>query len=393
MLTTDQNKISMSKIYPILGMLLFLIGLITNYLYFNTLDPTKNGELNGPLVEQLKKFPPLLILAFPMIIAPIMEEFAFRGWLKLTNRRKIISLVLIVIYVHSVSNSLLLSAFILILLFLFLFKIKPYFFHLNILSTSLLFSLTHVHNFNDPMITLASLTQLFGVGLILSYVVYRFGILYAIILHAVNNTIAFLPLIVVSNTAEPIVFENESYTATLKPVSLFDFKESNTYDYNDSISITNSLTEIAVELAPFKSDLIYKSSTLNLANFNLKVLPKSNKTINSNTLFEDYLRVSKISLDTIYEPAYTLEQITNFQYQPSSEPTYKTKLFSLVRLIRAKYDIPLWIPSHLKDSIYTIDISTIRMSSFDDFRSYLEQNQGLRILDPVQIQLQVVRFK
>lgn len=79
MLTTDQNKISMPKIYPILGMLLFLFGLITNYIYFTSLDPTKNGELNGPFVEQLKNFPPLLLSSFPLIIAPILEEFAFRG--------------------------------------------------------------------------------------------------------------------------------------------------------------------------------------------------------------------------------------------------------------------------------------------------------------------------
>jgi hypothetical protein len=64
-----------------------------------------------------------------------------------------------------------------------------------------------------------------------------------------------------------------------------------------------------------------------------------------------------------------------------------------VQQIRNKYDVPLLIPTDLNDSIYTINISTISMSNFDDFRNYLEQEQGLRIHDPNQIELKEVRFK
>lgn len=393
MLTTDQNKISMPKIYPILGMLLFLFGLITNYIYFVSLDPTKNGELNGPFLEQLKNLPPLLLIAFPLIFAPIIEEFAFRGWLKLTVTRKVISVVLVVFYVQSAFQSLLLSVIVLVLLILFLFKVGKCFFAVNVIFTSLLFSGVHIHNFRDPVVTFIPLTQLFGVGLILSFISYRFGIVYAIILHAINNAIAFLPFILVSNSDQVLVFEGETYSATITPVSIFNFGDSNTCDYTDSISITNTLTEIAVELAPFEEDLIYTSHAVNLAHFQLKVYPTSNEAIDPTLLFMDYLHVNKISSDTTLKAAFTLEQVSDFQYQPSDEPSYKTSLFSLVQQIRNKYDVPLLIPTDLNDSIYTIDISTISMSNFDDFRNYLEQEQGLRIHDPNQIELKEVRFK
>lgn len=237
------------------------------------------------------------------------------------------------------------------------------------------------------------MTQLFGVGLILSFISYRFGIVYAIILHAINNAITFLPFILVSNSDQGLVFEGETYSATITPVLIFNFGDSNTYDYTDSISITNTLTEIAVELAPFEEDMICTSPSVNLAHFQLKVYPTSNEAIDPTLLFMDYLRMNKISSDTIQKAALTLEQVSNFQYQPGEELTYNTTLFSLVQQIRNKYDIPLWIPTDLKDSIYTIDISTISMSNFDDFRNYLEEEQELRIHDPNQTEIKEVRFK
>ncbi len=388
-----QTKSGVSKKYLVFGLLLFSCGAIANYIYFNSLDPTKNGELNGPFVEQVKNFPPLLLIAFPLIFAPIIEEFAFRGWLMSTVTRKIISVVLVVFYVQSAFQSLLLSVIVFLLLILFLFKVGKYFFAVNVIFTSLLFSSVHIQNFNDPFITFAALTQLFGVGLILSFITCRFGIVYAIILHAINNTIAFLPFILVSNSDQELVFEGETYSATLTPVSIFNVGESNTYDYTDSISITNNLTEIAVALAPFETDMIYTSPSINLAHFKLKVYPTLNLAIDPTLLFMDYLRVNKISSDTLQKAAFTLERVSNFQYQPGEEPTYKTSLFSLVQQIRNKYDIPLWIPTDLNDSIYTIDISTISMSNFDDFRNYLERKQGLRIHDPNQIELKEVCFK
>lgn len=388
-----QTKSGVSKKYLVFGLLLFSCGAIANYIYFNSHDPTKNGELNGPFVEQVKNFPPLLLIAFPLIFAPIIEEFAFRGWLMSTVTRKIISVVLVVFYVQSAFQSLLLSVIVFLLLILFLFKVGKYFFAVNVIFTSLLFSSVHIQNFNDPFITFAALTQLFGVGLILSFITCRFGIVYAIILHAINNTIAFLPFILVSNSDQELVFEGETYSATLTPVSIFNVGESNTYDYTDSISITNNLTEIAVALAPFETDMIYTSPSINLAHFKLKVYPTLNLAIDPTLLFMDYLRVNKISSDTLQKAAFTLERVSNFQYQPGEEPTYKTSLFSLVQQIRNKYDIPLWIPTDLNDSIYTIDISTISMSNFDDFRNYLERKQGLRIHDPNQIELKEVCFK
>lgn len=383
----------MPKMYLFLGVLLFFLALISNYIYFNSFGINENGELNGPFIDQLKKFPPLLLLVFPLIISPIMEEFAFRGWLKSTGIRKIITICFVVLYIQSAFHSVLFSLLILSTLILFQFRIKKNALAVNVIFTSILFSVVHIQNFNDPFIAFSGLTQLFGVGLILSYVTYRFGIVYSIILHAVNNTIAFLPLILVGNSDQVILFEGETYLATLTPVSIFEFRTTNIYDDNDAISITNNIEEIAVELAPFETDMIYKSSSVNLANYSLKVYPKSNKSIDPNTLFNDYLNINAMNCDTIQTTAYTLEQVPDFVYQGSNEPTYKTTLFNLIRQIRNKYSIPLWIPKHLNDAVLTIDISTINMSLLDDFRCYLELKQGIRILDPDQIQLKEVRFQ
>jgi len=256
---------------------------------------------------------------------------------------------------------------------------------------SLFFAAVHINNFTNPIYAIGSMITLFGVGLILSYVSFRFGIIFSIIVHIINNCIVFLPLLFIANNADSIVtFEGETYSAEFRPASLFGV--SNNYIFSDSVNIVNDLTGIAVELAPFETDIIYSSVTVSLATFNLKVYPKSSLEIDLNVLFNDFLELNKIKSDTLLKDAFVLEKKSDFVYLPTLEPTYKTTLFGLVEQIRSKFEIPLWIADDIKDSVYSIEISTISMTSFEDFKDYLLLNHGISIIDPYRTKIKYVKF-
>jgi len=391
MLTQINNLKSMSKTYLVFGIFFFVLGLIVNFILFETTKLTTESNINSILIQQLKNFSPILLITIPVIFVPVFEEFAFRGWTKLTVPRKLISIFLSVIYVQVLFDYFLIAVFALACLLFLMFKVKKNILFINILFMSLFFAAVHINNFTNPIYAIGSMITLFGVGLILSYVSFRFGIIFSIIVHIINNCIVFLPLLFIANNADSIVtFEGETYSAEFRPASMFGV--SNNYIFSDSVNIVNDLTGIAVELAPFETDIIYSSVTVSLATFNLKVYPKSSLEIDLNVLFNDFLELNKIKSDTLLKDAFVLEKKSDFVYLPTLEPTYKTTLFGLVEQIRSKFEIPLWIADDIKDSVYSIEISTISMTSFEDFKDYLLLNHGISIIDPYRTKIKYVKF-
>lgn len=392
-MTTQINNLkSMSKTYLVFGIFFFVLGSIVNFILFETTKHTEGSNINSILIQQLKSLPPILLIIIPVIFIPIFEEFAFRGWTKLTVPRKLISIFLSVIYVQLLFDYIAITAIALVSLFFLMFKVKKNMLFINILFMSLFFAVVHINNFTNPIFAIGGIISLFGAGLILSYVSFRFGIIFSIILHIINNSIAFLPLLFIANNDDSfVVFEGETYSAELRPASLFGV--SNNYIFSDSVNIMNDITGIAVKLAPFENDIIYSSVTSSLATYNLKVYSKSSLEIDLNALFNDFLELNKIKSDTLIKEAFVLEKKSDFLYLPTLEPTYKTTLFGLVEQIRSKFEIPLWIADDIKDSLYSIEISTISMTSFEDFKDYLLLNQGISILDPYKTKIKYVRFR
>lgn len=175
--------------------------LISTYLIFNK-----------PLFDaddlKLLRTPEKLVIF--IIIIPIIEEFSMRGIFVANNKLNIIlwTVCLILILFTFISQRwvvipiiLGIVALSLFLFFNFVFRqtfnhfISNYFL-LFLFLTSVVFGFLHLTNYQtlDTHTVLKILPRILG-GFYLGYIANKYGILYSILMHCVNNTIPFLMVI------------------------------------------------------------------------------------------------------------------------------------------------------------------------------------------------------
>jgi membrane protease YdiL (CAAX protease family) len=175
--------------------------LISTYLIFNK-----------PLFDaddlKLLRTPEKLVIF--VIIIPIIEEFSMRGMFVLNNKLNIIlwTICLILILFTFISQRWVLLPLILgilaLSLFLFFnFEFRQAFNHfisnyflLFLFLTSVVFGFLHLTNYQtlDTHTVLKILPRILG-GFYLGYIANKYGIMYSILMHCVNNIIPFLMVI------------------------------------------------------------------------------------------------------------------------------------------------------------------------------------------------------
>jgi membrane protease YdiL (CAAX protease family) len=175
--------------------------LISTYLIFNK-----------PLFDaddlKLLRTPEKLVIF--VIIIPIVEEFSMRGMFVLNNKLNIIlwTICLILILFTFISQRWVLLPLILgilaLSLFLFFnFEFRQAFNHfisnyflLFLFLTSVVFGFLHLTNYQtlDTHTVLKILPRILG-GFYLGYIANKYGIMYSILMHCVNNIIPFLMVI------------------------------------------------------------------------------------------------------------------------------------------------------------------------------------------------------
>ncbi len=335
----ETNSIN-SKYYLIIGVVLYLIGFLTVNIFSDNTVNSQEGLLK--MMGEIKYF--LVVFIFIVIIAPIMEELAFRLWLTERKYTKYTSLSLItaVSYLafHSVTVSVII--FILLLFSFFFFKKKSLTQMLSVTLTSLIFAVFHYHNFSHSARWFLFI-ELTGIAFILSYVILRFGFIYGVLLHSVNNLIALSMLLAFSSNYSG-VFESDDYTAQLEKQSIFKaFNLSSTsYSTKDSLVIESaSLTSIALDLLPFESNVIYKTSPSSFTNYNFIAYSKLGQPINKILLFNDFIKQAHIITDTAWVPAYTMQVADSVKLSRyiSSKGGISLEYFcSYLRLVQ---DVPL----------------------------------------------------
>jgi membrane protease YdiL (CAAX protease family) len=175
--------------------------LISTYLIFNK-----------PLFDaddlKLLRTPEKLVIF--VIIIPIIEEFSMRGIFVINNKLNIIlwTVCLILILFTFISQRWVLLPLILgilaLSLFLFFnFEFRQAFNHfisnyflLFLFLTSVVFGFLHLTNYQtlDTHTVLKILPRILG-GFYLGYIANKYGIMYSILMHCVNNIIPFLMVI------------------------------------------------------------------------------------------------------------------------------------------------------------------------------------------------------
>lgn len=175
--------------------------LISTYLIFNK-PVFDTGDL------KILRTPEKLLIF--IIIIPIIEEFSMRGLFVINNKLNIIlwTVCLIVILFTFISKlwvliPITLGIVALSLLLLFNFEFRQAFNHfisnyflLFLFLTSVVFGLLHLSNYQtlDTHTVLKILPRILG-GFYLGYIANKYGIMYSILMHCVNNIIPFLMVI------------------------------------------------------------------------------------------------------------------------------------------------------------------------------------------------------
>jgi len=376
----------------IIGVLLFIIGFSINLILANYIYSSELNFSNSPIIEKLISFSPLMMLIVPLVLAPIIEEISFRGWIRNSKKSKLISFILTSFYVLFYIKNIFISFSIIFILLITLFLIKNRFYLINTIITSLLFGIIHINNYDIPMIKFASIIQLVGLAFVLSFIVKKFGLIYSIICHFIFNLIALTPLLITSGNNNTISFENESYYATLNKLSILNSAENISYKYSDSIDLNGHLSKLAVDIAPFEQKVIYIPSIDNLTKYNLKIKAKKGKSINNQQLFLDYLDIIKSKTDTLKKNAYLLSFNSNL-IMDSDYSSYNTSLFMLVKHIDNKYNIPILLQENQKDTLLKIDLKTLKINDFSDFKLNLQKHNGVFINKSDSLNIKYIKIK
>jgi membrane protease YdiL (CAAX protease family) len=378
-LISFEKIINKNKIFLYLGIFAYLIGILLLYLFSN-FSPQETTP-QQPLFKILQAFPPLFVYFLVLIQASVIEEFAFRGWMIKRKFGKYLSFSLIITFFYIGFGSLLLILIITPILFVvfFILKNKKIRLVLLILSTSILFGLMHYHNY-ESWAKLFSIIQLIGLSLILCYVGLRFGFIYTILGHFINNLIALSMLTLFANSNYTCEFDGTTYNAKITKISSLEFSDQASWIFSDSISANGYITQIASELPSFNNTIIYFYSITDLNRYNLIVTQKSNDGINKDQLFKDYIKYTGLILDTAYSEAYVLD-ITDtlklINHSPPPETTQETHIQSLTTSIRSIYELPLILDDNYIDYSFSLDWKLFRIKSSEEFVNRLKNEYGI----------------
>lgn len=178
------------NIYLIMGAFLSSLIFVLNY-FFDEIKPAASR------VERESHLDLIIILSLSIIIVPIIEELAFR--LFIASIRIWVQFISFFLYIAFTINIFKIyeSIFLITIMFLIVFSIhfkylnKQKTIHLQIISSSVLFSLFHYGNINYETSTRLGViiyhTYIFGLAFLLSGIKIKFNIFYAILLHVFIN--------------------------------------------------------------------------------------------------------------------------------------------------------------------------------------------------------------
>ena len=177
----------------------------------------------------------ITLLFFSIIIAPVFEELAFRGYFTRSKKIQIPSLILLLVYVLISFNFINLILFLAILTFILLNNGKEN--NLIFFFSILLFGTIHyqVSDFTSLSAFYTILFQL-GLGAILLWVVINFNLKRAMLLHALFN------LVMLSFSYFSIMYKTDFSEKRIENDTIYVVwkKDFNLYTKNESLILTDN---------------------------------------------------------------------------------------------------------------------------------------------------------
>lgn len=310
----------------------------------------------------LKTFP-LFTLLLLCLFQPIIEEFAFRYWGKGKLYARIVSTVGIGIFTILECGLLGLVFTGLTVYLMFFFKSEKHKTPVLMVFTSAVFALMHVSGFSAFSLEMViGIANIFGMALVMSYVVVNYRFVYSCMIHVLNNSLALLiPMLIFSN-GEVKTFKADNLSAELKPSSVFDDNSEINYD---KYVYSGELPKIAYNIACNEragededSNILFRYELDNSQLWSEYHFRISCNPIGSPTRTEllDMLYQCDLQSDTTYEHAYVIsisDPSKTKRHNDDIDGT--TSLSAFAKILKTIYSIPVVLDCddvQVSDNVY-----------------------------------------
>lgn len=252
------------------GIIIFLGSLIGNIIlsYFN----------ESEFSSRITRFNDFTLIHFiaAFTIAPVLEELIFRG---IFTGKKIFKYVMYLgslLYIILLQNYYLIPILAVFVIAFELNKSKNIPYHIYYIN-AVLFGLMH-YEFNDLKLldTWIGIVMTSGMGLVLIWMVLNFGLIYSILLHALNNFVAVAIIVLGNETSDMTLkkVETQDFTMKYQRVSFFIKDENMQVEVNKFLKAENmSISNIHNALCSDE-----KLDDLYFGKFNVSIERKSNST-------------------------------------------------------------------------------------------------------------------
>ncbi|WP_175623424.1 CPBP family intramembrane glutamic endopeptidase [Chryseobacterium schmidteae] len=213
------------------------------------------------------------LLIAGVIIAPILEEIAFRGMFTSKKYLKFISYGGMALFIIFQENYFLIP-FLMMLIFLFEYKDRKHFLQISYFVNAFLFSMMH-YQFSD-LLSISSFPGILGtlgLALVFIWLVINFGIWASILLHFITNFSLIMIAIIGYESLDQKTrkVENNNFEMTIQRVSLFEQKETVIFQDGSIDAKNTSIRAINQSLCP-DSEL----KDIYFGKFNIHVKRKAN---------------------------------------------------------------------------------------------------------------------
>ncbi len=365
---------------------------------------------------------PILTMLLLCLIQPVIEEFAFRYWGKGKLYARIISTVGIGLFSILECGWLGFVLTGLTVYLMFFFKNEKFKTPVLMIFTSAVFAIMHVSGFSSFSTDMViGISEIFGMALVMSYVVVNYGFIYSCIIHVLNNSLALIIPMVVFSCGEVKTFTHDGFSAELRPSSILD--DNREYDYY-KYRYSGELQKIAYNVACTEPagedenpDILFR---YRLDNSQLWSEYHFTVTCNSTTkplrteLLETLYECG-LQSDTTYENAYVMtisdSVKLNLHWNANGE---NLTLHGLANRIKEIYDIPVVLACENSDIEWDIisffrkepkDITklTFQTKDYKEILSiykkkeavfeHLEKEYGINIEKSDTLKVPVVTFK
>lgn len=220
-------------------------GLMAATLLLGTSDSPKSGqdELMGlmkNLIDRLVPYAPtatmVVIFLWLCVLQPVMEEFAFRFWGKGKLYAYIVCAAAMANFVLLTLNIWFIAIAALCIVLFFVIRDQHRKRQVSIITTSVLFAAMHLSGYSTfSLASVFGILQIFGMALVMCYVVINYRFIYSVAIHVLNNSFALLlPLFFMGSEA----VSGDNFEGELRNMKMDEFEEMYPHWIEDSTSVT-----------------------------------------------------------------------------------------------------------------------------------------------------------